>query len=268
MPPSPAPTGPPPSTAAADAWWRSLPVPLRSPTAAERLRTDYFASSASSDLADRSPDDLAAAVASHLTAGIRRPPGEAVVRAVDGPISGAGELSTTVEVVAEDMPFLVESLTSALTRLGRGIHTVVHPRFAARHATSGVALDLHPAVDAAPGDAVESWIRIEVDRESDQAAQDALVAELASVLADVRAAVRDWQPMRARALEIADELRSGTPRGVRDEELRTAARFLCWLADDRFTFLGYREYDVEAAGVSSPGSGNSGARWPAARTSR
>ena len=86
MPPSPAPTEPPPSTAAADAWWRSLPVPLRSPTAAERLRTDYFASSASSDLADRSPDDLAAAVASHLTAGIQRPPGEAVVRAVDGPI--------------------------------------------------------------------------------------------------------------------------------------------------------------------------------------
>ncbi|WP_072914362.1 NAD-glutamate dehydrogenase [Geodermatophilus obscurus] len=247
MPPPPVPTEPPPSTAAADAWWRSLPVPLRSPTAAERLRADYFASSAPSDLADHSPDNLTAALASHLTAGIRRSPGEAVVRAVDGPIAGAGEGSTTVEVVAEDMPFLVESLTSALTRLGRGIHTVVHPRFAARRDESGVLLDLHPAVDAAPGDAVESWIRIEVDRDSDQAAQDALVAELASVLADVRAAVRDWQPMRARALEIADELRSDTPRGVRDEELRTAARFLCWLADDRFTFLGYREHDMEAA---------------------
>ena len=110
-PPPPVPTEPPPSTAAVDAWWRSLPVPLRSPTAAERLRADYFASSASSDLADRSPDDLAAAVVSHLTAGIRRPPGEAVVRAVNGPISGAGEQSTTVEVVAEDMPFLVESWT-------------------------------------------------------------------------------------------------------------------------------------------------------------
>jgi hypothetical protein len=48
---------------AADAWWRSLSFPLRSSTAAERLRADYFASHASADLADRSPDDLAAAVA-------------------------------------------------------------------------------------------------------------------------------------------------------------------------------------------------------------
>ena len=64
MPPSPEPTEPPPSTAAADAWWRSLPFALRSSTAAERLRADYFASHASADLADRSPHDLAAAVAS------------------------------------------------------------------------------------------------------------------------------------------------------------------------------------------------------------
>ena len=260
MPPSPEPTEPPPSTAAADAWWRSLPFALRSSTAAERLRADYFASHASADLADRSPDDLAAAVASHVAAGMRRPPGEAVVRAVDGPISGAGAQSSTVEVVAEDMPFLVESLTSALTRLGRGIHTVVHPRFAARRDESGALLDLHPADDATPRDAVEAWIRLEVDRESDQGARDALVAELVSVLADVRAAVRDWQPMRAKALAIADELRSSTSRGVRDEELRSAARFLSWLADDRFTFLGYQEYDEAAADgddrlVTSPRTG-------------
>jgi hypothetical protein len=123
-----------------------------------------------------------------------------------------------------------------------------------------VLLDLHQADDAALRDAVEAWIRIEVDRKSDQTARDALVAELASVLADVRAAVRDWQPMRAKALEIVDELRSGTPRGVREEELRSAARSLCWLADDRFTFLGFREYDVEAADgdvrlVARPGTG-------------
>jgi glutamate dehydrogenase len=259
MPPSSEPE-PAPNTAAADAWWRSLPVALRSSTAAERLRAEYFASHASADLADRSPDDLAAAVASHVAAGMLRPPGEAVVRAVDGPLSGAGEWSSTVEVVAEDMTFLVESLTSALTRLGRSIHTVVHPRFVAHRDESGVLLDLHPADDAPPDDAVEAWIRLEVDRESDPGARDALVAELDSVLADVRAAVRDWQPMRAKALEIADELRASTSRGVRDEELRSAARFLCWLADDRFTFLGYQEYD-EAAGddevrlVASPGTG-------------
>ena len=236
-----------------------LPFALRSSTAAERLRADYFASHASADLADRSPDDLAAAVASHVAAGMRRPPGEAVVRAVDRPISGAGEQSSTVEVVAEDMPFLVESLTSALTRLGRGIHTVVHPRFAARRDESGALLDLHPADDATPRDAVEAWIRLEVDRESDQAARDALVAELVSVLADVRAAVRDWQPMRAKALAIADELRSSTSRGVQTRSCAVPHGF-CLARRRRFTFLGYQEYDEAAAEgdvrlVTSPGTG-------------
>ncbi|HEX2075014.1 MAG TPA: NAD-glutamate dehydrogenase [Geodermatophilus sp.] len=233
-------------TAAAAPWWRHLPGALRASTGAERLLGDYFATSASDDLADRSVDDLRAAVASHVTAGARRRRGEAVVRAVDGVVSGAGEQRTTVEVVAEDMVFLVESVTAALTRLGRGIHMVVHPRFAARRDPSGVLLDLGPAESATPEDVVEAWIRVEVERKAEPGARQALVTELGSVLDDVHAAVRDWQPMRAKALEAADELDSCVPPGVPEEELRSAAHLLRWLADDRFTFLGYREYELQA----------------------
>jgi glutamate dehydrogenase len=253
------PTEPARKSAVADPWWQALPVALRSSTAAERLRAQYFAASASPDLADRSPGDLAAAVSSHVATGARRPTGEAVVRAVDGTVSGAGDQATTVEVVAEDMLFLVESVTSALTRLGRGIQTVVHPQFAVRRDETGRLLDLHPVEDATTGDVVEAWIRVEVDRESDPAARDALVAELASVLADVRAAVRDWQPMREKALQLADELAEGGRDGVPQDVLTGAARFLRWLADDRFTFLGYAEYDLtpvaEGGGLGpSPGT--------------
>ncbi|WP_139173669.1 NAD-glutamate dehydrogenase [Geodermatophilus telluris] len=217
---------------------------LRSSTAAARVRAQYFAASASSDLADRSPGDLVAAVTSHVATAARRPTGEAVVRAVDGGVSGAGDHATTVEVVAEDMPFLVESLTSALTRLGQGIQTVVHPRFAVRRDQAGTLLDLHPVDDATSGDAVEAWIRIEVDRTSGPAARDGLVAELTSVLADVRAAVRDWHSMRGKALRVADDLAEAGGVGVPEDALCSTARFLRWLADDRFTFLGYSEYDV------------------------
>jgi glutamate dehydrogenase len=68
---------------------------LRSSTAAERLRADYLAADASADLDDRSPDHLAAAVASHVAGGMRRPVGEAVVRVVNGPVSGAAEHHST-----------------------------------------------------------------------------------------------------------------------------------------------------------------------------
>ena len=242
-----APTEHPPYAAAAGPWWHALPEALRSPAGAERLIRDYVDHSAADDLGDRPQDELVAAVASHVAAGLRRTPGQAVVRAVEGAASGAQEQRTTVEVVTDDMPFLVDSLTSALTGLGSAIHTVAHPRLAARRDGSGALLDLHAADAATPSDQVEAWIRFEVDRQVEPAASATLVAQLTSVLEEVRAAVRDWPLMQDRALELADELRNGPSPAVDEQEARIAARFLSWLADDRFTFLGYGEYDAPTA---------------------
>ncbi|HEY4555821.1 MAG TPA: NAD-glutamate dehydrogenase, partial [Lysobacter sp.] len=59
----------------------------------------------------------------------------------------------------------------------------------------------------------------------------------------VRAIVRDWTPMRERMRAIADELAERTL--PTDEAGRSEAQaFLRWAADDHFTFLGYREYEV------------------------
>ncbi|WP_448624984.1 NAD-glutamate dehydrogenase [Geodermatophilus sp. URMC 64] len=238
MPPTTVPADPAPTRpVTATTWGKTLPPALRSAASAGLLSREWSTSDASGELAERSADHLAAAVVSHLTAGLRRTPGHAVVRAVDGSASGAGPVRTTVEVVTDDMPFLVDSITSALTRLGRGIHSVAHPRLAARRDETGALLGLAPAASAEDQDVVEAWIRVEVDRQADSEAQATLVAELVDVLADVRAADRDGRPIRAAVLRLAQELERG------GDEARSAAGFLRWLADDRFTFLGWLEYD-------------------------
>ncbi|ABS05260.1 NAD-glutamate dehydrogenase [Kineococcus radiotolerans] len=231
-------------------WGDGLPDALRGGSAPERLLLDYFAHTAVEDLADHDPAELATAVVSHVRSGLRRAPGTTLVRVVDGVDSGAGAGRSTVEVVTDDMPFLVDSLTAALTRSGRGIHLLVHPRLAAKRDDDGVLLDLHDVGTAPPSEPAESWIRIEVDRHTGEGADGdgGLLAELRAVLDDVRAAVNGWQPMRARALQIADALQIDPPRGVAETELRVAERFLRWMADDRFTFLGYREYDLRTSG--------------------
>ncbi|WP_432521279.1 NAD-glutamate dehydrogenase [Kineococcus sp. SYSU DK006] len=244
------------TAACAPAWAEDLPDALRSPTASERLLLDYFAHTAVEDIADREPGRLPAAVASHVRCGSRRRAGTTLVRAVPGEDAGAREGRTVVEVVTDDMPFLVDSLTAALTRRGLGIHLLVHPRLAARRDDDGLLLDLHDVGTAPPSEPAESWIRIEVDGHA--AAQGRggderdgalpLVEDLRRVLDDVRAAVLGWQPMRAKALQIADSLQIDPPVGVADAELRVAERFLRWMADDRFTFLGYREYDLRTDG--------------------
>ncbi|WP_432495207.1 NAD-glutamate dehydrogenase [Kineococcus gypseus] len=224
--------------------WEEVPEALRTGTAAERVLLDYFAHSPEEDLLERAPRELAAAAASHLRLGSRRPPGTTLVRVLAGEEAGAGASGSVVEVVTDDAPFLVDSLTSALTRAGRGIHLLVHPRLAARRDADGALLDLHDVATAPPSEPAESWIRVEVDRDSGAEDREALRRDLVDVLDDVRAAVRGWQPMRARATQIADELQLDPPPGVPAEELRVAERFLRWMADDRFTFLGYREYDL------------------------
>ncbi|WP_432574196.1 NAD-glutamate dehydrogenase [Kineococcus sp. SYSU DK005] len=228
--------------------WDGAPEALRSATAAERALLDYYAHTAVEDLRERAPADLAAAVASHLALGRRRLPGTTLVRVVPGEDAGAGPGSSVVEVVTDDVPFLVDSLTSALTRTGRGIHLLVHPRLAARRDADGALLDVHDVATAPPSEPAESWIRIEVDRAGDAAERERLQQELEAVLGDVRAAVRGWHAMRAKANQIADELQLDPPPSVPVEELRVAERFLRWMADDRFTFLGYREYDLRADG--------------------
>ena len=90
---------------------------------------------------------------------------------------------------------------------------------------------------------VESWIHVEIDRETDRADLKEITADLRAVLSDVRESVEDWTKMRAAAQRIADEL-AASPPSLPEQETGEAVELLRWLADDHFTFLGYREYEL------------------------
>ncbi len=71
------------------------------------------------------------------------------------------------------------------------------------------------------------------------------------MLDDVRLSVEDWPAMRARALEIARSLLANEP-GVPRAECAEGSEFIEWLADNHFTFLGYREYQLERGSADRP----------------
>ncbi|GAA4966146.1 NAD-glutamate dehydrogenase [Kineococcus glutinatus] len=242
--------------AATEAAGADLPDGMRTPGALDALLAAYYAHTPDEELVSRSPQEVAEALLSHLRTGLHRPPGSAVVRV--HPPGDSGHRRSVVEVVTDDMPFLVDSVTAEISRQGHGIHLLLHPQLLVRRTGDGV---LHEVCEDGDQECPrESWIRIEVDRIDEPAGRQLLEESLADVLADVRLAVRDWTAMRERAVELADALRDAPPPGSEAEETRTAARFLRWLADDRFTFLGYREYDLLTVGgddvlVARPGTG-------------
>ncbi|MCL2732936.1 MAG: NAD-glutamate dehydrogenase, partial [Actinomycetia bacterium] len=214
----------------------------------------YYLHSAPEDLIDRDPVDVFGAAVSHYRLAEMRPQGTANVRVHTPSVEENGWQSshTVVEVVTDDMPFLVDSVTSALTQANRAIHVVVHPQFQVRRDVTGKLLEVLGSAACNPDDAplphdllVESWIHVEIDRETDRDDLKEITAELRRVLSDVRESVEDWSKMRQAALSIADEL-AASPPALPEQETGEAWELLRWLSEDHFTFLGYREYELVA----------------------
>ena len=201
---------------------------------------DYYRGVDETDLRTSDPDALAAAAAGHLRFGAVRKAGQALVRVFnpDPARDGWHSPHTVVEVVTDDMPFLVDSLAIVLNGRGFSIHTMAHPVLGVRRDRSG---RITAAGEGLDGGHAESWQHIEVDRTGDAAQLDELRARIESTLADVRVAVDDWPKILERARGIAADLRKGMA-GIAAAETQEAAEFVDWLAGNHFTFLGYREY--------------------------
>lgn len=224
----------------------------------------YYLHTAPEDLAGRDPIDVYGAALSHFRLGETRPQGTANVRVHTPTVEENGWTCThsVVEVVTDDMPFLVDSVTNELTRQGRGIHVVIHPQVVVRRDLTGKLIEVlttPPAARDLPHDAhTESWIHVEIDRETDRSDLKQITADLLRVLSDVREAVEDWEKMRDAALRMADELPAEpVATDLRDMEIEEARELLRWLADDHFTFLGYREYQLreDDSLAAVPGTG-------------
>ncbi len=188
-----------------------------------------------------SADGWAALAADLFEFAGRRKPGTANVRLFNPATKTHGWESphTVLQIVNDDMPFLVDSVTMALAEQGIGVHVLGHP-------VVSIARDRSGRLTGVGDGETESVMHLEIDRQTpeDNARIEALVR---GVLDDVRIIVADWPRMRERMLEGADDLASRNipvPAASREE----AEAFLRWAADDHFTFFGYREYKVRRKG--------------------
>ena len=220
--------------------------------AAKRVIAAFYAHAPPSDVDRRSPRDLSGAALSLWRFAGRRLPDHAKIRVYNPEAAADGWSSprTIVEIVNDDMPFLVDSVTNAINAGDRVVHLVIHPILTVNRDLTGRMHEIYETDAQAPREPVgtrESWMQIEITREADPANLARLTQTLAGVVADVRAAVTDWQPMRQTLRTLLDNLPGPPAPPVPAAELAEVQDFLRWLDDDNFTFLGYREYDFEGA---------------------
>ena len=190
------------------------------------------------ELPKHTPEGWAALATDFLDFARARKPGSALVRLFNPGLKTHGWESahTVLQVANDDMPFLVDTVTMALSEKGIGVHVLGHPVVAFLRDKAGKLVGVGEGVP-------ESLMHLEIDRQPAEA-MPGIEQAVQGVLRDVRATVRDWAQMRDKMLEVADELGKRRTLPVSEEGSREAQEFLRWAAGDHFTLLGYREYEV------------------------
>ncbi|NLP64914.1 NAD-glutamate dehydrogenase [Paraburkholderia sacchari] len=194
------------------------------------------------DLRSRSVADLYGAAMAHWQAAQRFVPGSERMRVYNPILEQHGWHSdhTVIEIVNDDMPFLVDSVSMAVNKLGLALHSVMHPVFRIWRGKDGaiVRVDVGGAGADDGQSQLASFIHFEVDRCGDAAKLEELRSSIAKVLGDVRAAVEDWPKI---VEVVRATIKSMKARESSAEDVESRA-FLEWMAADHFTFLGQRDY--------------------------
>jgi glutamate dehydrogenase len=222
---------------------------VRARALAQMIR-QFYAHVPPDDLVSREAEDLYGAASSLWDFAQQRRPGHAKLRVFNPRMSEHGWHAgrTIVEIVNDDMPFLVDSVTAALNGIDLIVHLIIHPVLRLRRDAKGEVVEL---LDEVNGDGAaslrESLMHVEISEQTDPGRREAIAARLTAVLQDVRHAVADWPAMR-KALATTLETLESSKLPMPAREINEVAAFLRWLDDENFTFLGYREYRYRPAG--------------------
>src|SRR5215510_11814336 len=208
----------------------------------ERAEAALFAHAVPEDLMRYDPRQLAELAANAWSLLAVRKPGVPKIRLDTPDPTGHERLrnDSVLEIVNDDMPFLVDSVLAELAERGIEIRFVVHPVLTVVRDEAG-RLTAFKGAKPAAGALRESVIYIHIERIDEEARRAEIVEAIERVLADVRLCVQDWRAMIARVADAIAELKANPPP-LPEAEIAEAVAFLEWLADNNFTFLGVRNY--------------------------
>ncbi|NVJ59292.1 MAG: NAD-glutamate dehydrogenase [Gammaproteobacteria bacterium] len=213
-----------------------------------RFAQYFYGSIAPDDLTERSASDLYASVLS-LWNFLHKDANEDVcVRVFNPEFESHGWQSkhTVIELVHPDMPFLVDSVRMELNRLGLGIHLHIHLPIAIKRDKNNLVNSVELANESEPEFCVTPMY-LEVDRQVDDSELEMIRENLERILADVRAAVKDWGPMKKKLTDVIKRVESSTPK-VSDDKRQETLDFLKWISGHHFTLLAYTSYDLKKEG--------------------
>ena len=156
---------------------------------------------------------------------------------------------TVVEIICDDMPFIVDSLRMVINRMGLASHLIIHMGGINVKRNKHRVCAILPRNASSDGKDViqEAPIFMEIDRQTDPLILEELYKGFERVLEDNRVVFEDWEKMRAEVREAVTEL-DHVSKILNQNEVQETQAFLKWIEDHHFTFLGVRDYELITKG--------------------
>ena len=211
----------------------------------EKFAKALYSNMSKEDLANRNDSDLYGAALSLWNSLEKNTSDDAVIRVFNPEVAKDGWQSshTIVEIIAKDMPFLVDSVRMAMTRENIASHLLLHSPLKIQRDENDKISGLSGLKAEQESTSTKTVFFIEIDRQTDSAVIESFKQELESVLTDVSVAVEDWQPIREKLITVSKELPKRRA-GKNNAEVDETVEFLDWLVKDNFTLMGYRQYEL------------------------
>jgi len=209
----------------------------------------YFRRVPLDDIAREAPATLATIVSNQLDFLKIRLPGQTLTRVFNPNMETDGWESqhTIIEMLNDDMPFLVDTATLTFSEMKLGVHLIVHPVMRFKRDKQGKLTAIYQKKKVGPGKKqgkAESVMHFQVDRKTRPEDLEKIGKRLKAALNDVRMAVSDWRSIEKQARDATSKMPDWAP-GVDQNLMQESREFMKWLMDDHFIFLGVRDYVVE-----------------------
>jgi glutamate dehydrogenase len=148
-----------------------------------------------------------------------------------------------IELVHQDISFIVDSLRMELNRLGITVHQMIHVPLVFKRKNKGIT-SVNAVSHEEKSQAAESAMLIEIDRQVSAKELNKIHQNIERVLSDVRTVVTDWKPMKAKLKAVIDEINMKSLSHLPEKELKESKDFLQWILHDHFTLMAYREFNL------------------------
>ncbi|MBM3579892.1 MAG: NAD-glutamate dehydrogenase [Alphaproteobacteria bacterium] len=142
---------------------------------------------------------------------------------------------TFIDIVGDDMPFLIDSTVGYLDKQGLKVRNIIHPIYAVGRKENGELIKIS-ADSAEKNSHQESVIQLHLEKIHAESELKDLEENIHKILANVALMVRDWKPMLA--------LAETAMKQVQDKEIK---EFISWIIGGNFIFLGAKEFNFKQA---------------------